>query len=100
MLNRIVVILAAAAFIGGAVPIQTAQARGYYDNDDIWDLMDPSWWFDEMFDDNDDDWWRYHHYRYSPYWGGHHWGAPYRRSPQVIVIQEPEPQPPEIRAPE
>jgi len=94
MLKRTVVILAAAAFIGGTVPTQTAQA-----DDDIWDLMDPSWWADQIFDDDDDDddWWYYEHYRYSPYWG-----APYARRPQVIVIQqqETEPQNPETRLPE
>ena len=98
MLKRTVVIVAAAAFLGGTVPIQTAQARDYYDDDDIWDLMNPAWWAEEMFDDDDDDWWRYRHYRYSPYWG-----TSYRRRPQVIVIQ-PEPetteQNPETRLPE
>ena len=48
MLKRIVVIFTAAAFFGGALPTQIARA------DDIWDLMDPSWWYDEMFDDDDD----------------------------------------------
>ena len=94
MLKRTVVIFAAAAFFGGSVPTQTAQA-----GDDIWDLMDPSWWADEVFDDDDDDdWWYYQHHRYSPYWGG-----PYGRSPQVIVIQqEPETAQPylETRLPE
>ena len=94
MLKRTVVILAAAAFFWGTVPTQTAQAR-----DDISDLMDPSWWADEVFDDdNDDDWWYYQHHRYSPYWG-----SPYGRSPQVIVIQqepETEQQYPEVRLPE
>jgi len=76
----------------------TAQARDYYDDDDdIWDLMDPSWWADEFFDDDDD--WRYYQHRlYSPYWG-----PPYAQHPQVIVIQpEPEtkPQYPEIDLPE
>jgi len=96
-----VVIFAAAAFFGGAVPTQTAQARDYYDDyddDEIWDLMNPAWWADEMFDDDDDDWRRYRHYRHSPYWG-----VPNRRHPQVIVIQ-PEPettvQTPETRPPQ
>jgi hypothetical protein len=96
MLKRTVVIIAAAAFYGGAVPTQTAQARDYND-DDIWDLMDPSWWADEFFDDDDD--WRYYQHRpYSPYWG-----PPYAQHPRVIVIQpEPEtkPQYPEIDLPE
>jgi len=94
MLKTTVVIFAAAAFFGGAIPTQIAQA-----GDDIWDLMDPSWWADEVFDnDDDDDWWYYQQYRYNPYWG-----APYGRRPQVIVIQqEPEtvPQIPETRLPE
>ena len=93
MLKRTVVIFAAAAFFGGAVPTQTAQA-----GDDIWDLMNPSWWADEMFDDDDDDWRYYRHRLYNPYWG-----APYSQYPQVIVIQ-PEPetknQNPDIRVPE
>ena len=97
MLKKTVVIFAAAAFFGGAVPTQTAQARDYYGDDDIWDLMNPSWWADEFFDDDDD--WRYYRQRlHSPYWG-----PPYDQHPQVIVIQ-PEPetknQNPEIRVPE
>lgn len=98
MLKRTVVIVAAAAFFGGAVPTQFAQARDYYNDDDIWDLMNPSWWADEIFDnDDDDDWWHYRRYRYNPYWGG-----PYRWRPPVIVIQQPETkqQNPEIRPPE
>jgi hypothetical protein len=91
MLNRTVVIFAAVAFFGGTVPTQTAQARDYYDDDDIWDLMNPAWWAEEMFDDDDDDWWRYRHHRYGPYWGN-----PYPRQPQVIVIN-PEPETTEQR---
>ncbi len=95
MLKRTVVIFAAAAFFGGAVPTQTAQAE-----DDIWDLMDPSWWADEVFDNNydDDDWWYYRHHRYSPYWGG-----PYGlRRPLIVIQQQPETkqQNPEIKLPE
>lgn len=93
MLNRTVVIFAAAAFIGGAVPTQIAQA-----DDDIWDLMDPSWWANEIFDDDDDDDWWYHRYTpYSPYWGG-----AYVQHPRLIVIQqqETEQQNPETRLPE
>ena len=92
MLKRTVVLFAAAAFFGGTVPTQTAQA-----DDDIWDLMNPAWWADEMFDDDDDDvWWYYRYHPYSPYWGG-----PYRQHPQVIVIQpETKPQNPEVRLPE
>jgi hypothetical protein len=91
MLKRTVVILAAAAFFWGTVPTQTAQAR-----DDIWDLMNPSWWADKMFD-NDDDWRHYRHYAYNPYWGG-----PYAQRPRVIVIQPPETeaQNPDTRPPE
>jgi len=98
MLKRTVFILVAAALLGGAVPTQTAQAWDDHDDDDIWDLMDPSWWADEIFDndDDDDDWWYYRHHPYSPYWGG-----PYARQPQVIVIQpETEPQNPEPRLPQ
>lgn len=100
MLKRTMVIVAAAAFCWGTVPTQTAQARDYYDNDDdIWDLMNPSWWADEFFDndDDDDDWWYYRHHPYNPYWGG-----PYARHPQLIVIQPPKttPQNPETRLPE
>jgi hypothetical protein len=93
MLKRTVVIIAAAAFFGGAVPTQTAQAR-----DDIWDLMDPSWWADEIFDNNDDDWRYYRRNHYSPYWGG-----PYGWSrPLYVVVQQPETekQYPEIDPPE
>jgi hypothetical protein len=98
MPKRTVVVFAAAAFIGGALPTQTAQARD--NDDDIWDLMDPSWWADEIFDDDDDDddWWYYQQYRYSPYWGG-----PYSQYPRVIVIlPQPETtdQNPETRLPE
>ena len=91
MLKRTVVILAAAGFFWGTVPTQTAQA-----GDDMWDLMDPSWWADKIFDDDDDDWWYYRNYRYSPYWG-----APYAQHPRVIVIQPPETvaQNPETRPP-
>jgi hypothetical protein len=92
------VIFAAAACFWGSVATQTAQARDYYDDDDdIWDLMDPSWWADEMFDDDDDDWWYYRYHPYSPYWG-----SPYVQHPRLIVIQPPEtePQKPEPRLPE
>jgi hypothetical protein len=95
MLKRTVVILAAAAFFGGAAPTQTAQAR-----DNVWDLMNPSWWADEVFDNNhhDDDWWYYRHHHYGPYGGG-----PYGWHPQLIVIRQqpdtknqyPETEPPE-----
>ena len=94
MLKRTVVIFAAAAFFGGAVPTQTAQA-----GDDIWDLMDPSWWADEIFDNNnDDDWWYYRRHRYTPYWGGSYgWSRPL----YVIVQQsETKQQYPEIKPPE
>jgi hypothetical protein len=93
MLARTVVIFAAAAFIGGAVPTQIAQA-----DDDIWDLMDPSWWADKIFDnDHDDDWWYYRYHPYTPYGGG-----PYVQHPRLIVIQqsETEQQNPETRLPE
>ena len=96
-------IFAAVAFLGGTVPTQTAQARDYYDDDDIWDLMNPAWWAEEMFDDDDDDWWYYRQHLYNPYWGGPYWGGPYRRHPQVIVIQpesETTEQNPETRLPE
>jgi hypothetical protein len=97
MLKRTVIIFAAAAFFGEAVPTQTAQARDYYDDDDIWDLMNPSWWADEFFDD-DDDWRYYRRHPYSPYWG-----PPHVQRPRVIVIQpgsEANNQNPEIRVPE
>lgn len=93
MLKRTVVIFAAAAFFGGAVPTQTAQA-----GDDIWDLMDPSWWADEMFDNNDDDWRYYRRHHYNHYWGG-----PYGRSgPLYVIVRQPEmkKQYPEINPPE
>ena len=92
MLKRTVIISAAVAFFGGVLPIQIAQA-----GDDIWDLMNPSWWYDEMFDDNDDDRWYYRHHRFNPYWGG------YRRYPTVYVIQqqpETNTQYPEIEPPD
>ena len=97
MLKRTVVIVAAAAFFGGTVPTLTAQARDYYDDDDIWDLMDPSWWADEFFDD-DGDWRYYGRHHYSPYWA-----PPYAQHPRIIVIQpgpETKPQYPEIKPPE
>jgi len=93
MLKRTVVILAAAAFFWGTVPTQTARA-----GDDMWDLMDPSWWADKVFDDDHDDW-RYSRYpHYNPYWG-----APYGQRPRVIVVlQQPDTkaQNPETRLPE
>jgi hypothetical protein len=93
MLKRTVVIFAAAAFFGGAVPTQTAQA-----GDDIWDLMNPSWWADEVFDNNDDDWRYYRRHYYNPYWGGHYGG---NRPQYVIVLQsETKEQYPEIDLPE
>jgi len=93
MLKRTVVIFAAAAFFGGAVPTQTAQA-----GDDIWDLMNPSWWADEMFDDNDDDRRYYRRHHYSQYRGGPY--GQYR--PQYVILLQPETkeQYPEIRLPE
>jgi len=93
MLKRTVVILAAAAFFWGIVPTQTAQA-----GDDMWDLMNPSWWADKMFDDDHDDGLYHRYHRYSPYWG-----APYGQGPRVIVVlQQPETkaQNPETRPPE
>ena len=79
MLKRTVVLLAAAAFFWGMAPTQTAQAR-----DDMWDLMNPSWWADKMFDNDHDDDWRYYRRRaYGPYWGG-----PYTQQPRLIVIQQ------------
>jgi hypothetical protein len=98
MFKKTMVLLAAAAFIWITVPNQSVLARDYYDDDDdIWDLMDPSWWADEFFDDDDDDdWWYYRYHPYHPYWGG-----PHRQHPQVIVIQpETTPQTPETRLPE
>jgi hypothetical protein len=93
MLKRTVVIIAAAAFFGGAVPTQTAEAE-----DDIWDLMDPSWWADEIFDDNDDDWWYYQRQHYSPYGYGSY--GQYR--PRYVILLQPEAkkQYPEIKPPE
>jgi hypothetical protein len=79
MLKRTVVVLAAAAFLWGAVPTQTAARTG----DDIWDLMDPSWWADKIFDNDDNDGLYYRHRAYSPYWG-----APYAQRPRLIVIQQ------------
>jgi hypothetical protein len=93
MLKRTVVIFAAAAFFGGALPTQTAQA-----GDDIWDLMNPSWWADEVFDNNDDDWRYYRRHHYNPYWGGHY-GV--NRPQYVIVLQsETKEKYPEIDLPE
>ena len=80
MLKRTVASFAAAACFGGAVPIQTAQA------DDMWDLMDPSWWYDEMFDYDDDKSRYYWHRRYSPYWGGPYGWHPPAQEPFVIHI--------------
>jgi hypothetical protein len=78
MLKRTVVILAAAAFFWGTAPTQTARA-----GDDIWDLMNPSWWADKIFDDDHDDWGHYRYRPYSPYWN-----RPYVQRPQLIVIQQ------------
>ena len=93
MLKRTVVIFAAAAFFGGAVPTQTAQA-----GDDIWDLMNPSWWADEMFDDNDDDWRYYRRHHYAPYWGSPYGGS----RPLYVIVRQPDNniQYPEIDLPE
>jgi len=94
MLKRTVVIFAAAAFFGGAVPTQTAQA-----GDDIWDLMNPSWWADEVFDNNNDDDWRYYRrHHYTPYWGGPGGG----NRPLYVIVRQPETkkQYPEIKPPE
>ena len=94
MLKRTVVIFAAAAFFGGGVPTQTAQA-----GDDIWDLMDPSWWADEIFDDNDDDdWWYYQRHHYNRYWAGHYG----RYSPRYVIVLPPQKkkQYPELGPPE
>jgi len=93
MLKRTVVIFAAAAFFGGAVPTQTAQA-----GDDIWDLMNPSWWADEVFDNNDDDWRYYRRHYYNPYWGAHYGG----NRPQYVIVlpSETKEQYPEIDLPE
>lgn len=98
MLKRTVVIIAAAAFFGGGIPTQTAQARDYYGDDDIWDLMNPSWWADEIFDDNDDDWRYYRRHHYSPYWGGPNG----RHAPRYVIVLQPETkkQYPEIKPPE
>jgi hypothetical protein len=93
MLKRTVVILAAAAFFWGTVLTQTAQAR-----DDVWDLMNPSWWADKVFDNDHDDWRHYRYHPYSPYWGN-----PYGQQPRVIVVlQQPDTmaQNPETRPPE
>ena len=80
MIKKSVVIFAVAAFLGGAVPAQIAQA-----GDDIWDLMNPAWWADEMFDD-DDDWRYYRRHHYAPYWGG-----PYGRpGPMYVIVQQPD----------
>jgi hypothetical protein len=53
----------------------------------MWDLMNPSWWVDKVFDDDhDNDWWYDRYSPYSPYWG-----APYRQRPRVIVVlQQPD----------
>jgi hypothetical protein len=93
MLKRTVVIFAAAAFFGGAVPTQTAQA-----GDDIWDLMNPSWWADEVFDNNDDDWRYYRRHHYNPYWGAHYGG--YRPQYVIVLPSETKEQYPEIDLPE
>jgi hypothetical protein len=79
MLKRTVVLLASAAFFWGIAPTQTAARTG----DDMWDLMNPSWWADRIFDNDDDDWWYYRHRAYNPYWG-----VPYAQRPRVIVIQQ------------
>lgn len=98
MLKTNVVMLAAAALIASTAPTRTIQA-----GDDIWDMMDPSWWADEFFDnDDDEDWWRYQRRLYNPYWGGPYMGGPYGwQRPYVIHIQtETEPQEPEVEPPE
>jgi len=72
MLRNTTVSLAAAAFFGGVLQTQVATA-----DDDIWDLMNPGWWIDQM-DDDDDDYWRYRRYGAGPYaYGGPYgWGYP------------------------
>lgn len=96
MLKKTVASLAVAAFFGGAVQTQVAQA----DNDDIWDLMNPAWWADR-FDDDDDDW-RYRYYDYGPgryaYAGPYGWGYP-GYNPQNLM-QTKKKQPPAPRLPE
>ena len=49
MPGKTVLHIAAVALLVGVAPIQTATG------DDMWDMMDPSWWYDEFFDDDDDE---------------------------------------------
>lgn len=73
MQKKSLISLAAAAFLGGVVQTQVAVA-----GDNVWDLMNPGWWFDQ-FDDDDDDW-RYW-YGPGPYGYGHPYGYGYPYPP-------------------
>jgi hypothetical protein len=72
--------LALAVLSGMAAKVPPAVAA-----DDIWDLMNPAWWFG-LTDDDDDDWryWAYGPGRYYGYGHGypgwrwpHGWGSPW-----------------------
>ncbi len=71
MLNKTLISIAAATFLGGVV-----ETRAAYAEDDIFDLMNPGWWIDQM--DDDDDNWRYRRHGPGPYGFGssYGWGYP------------------------
>lgn len=89
MLKKTVISMAVAAFLGGAVETQVA-----YADDDIWDLMNPAWWVDQMDDDDDD--WRY--WRHGP--GPYGYGSPYGWGYPPGYAYPPPPQPAKKKQPE
>ena len=67
MWKKTVVALGVTSLLLGAMQSRVAIA-----GDDIWDLMNPAWWFDD-----DDDDWRYGYYGPGPHaYGPYGWGAP------------------------
>ncbi len=94
MLNKTLLSIAAAALLGGVVETRVA-----YAGDDIWDLMNPGWWMDQIDDDDDD--WRYRRYGPGPYGFGspYGWGYPagYGYPPPPAAKKK---KPPELPLPE
>lgn len=93
MVKKTLISMVVATFLGGAVESRIAVA------DDMWDLMNPGWWIDQMDDDDDDDW-RYWRYGPGPYGYGspYGWGYPpgYAFPPQQPVKKKQ----PELPIPE
>ena len=88
MLKKMPVSVAVAALLSAGLEAQVAQA-----DDDIWDLMNPAWWIDQMDDDDDD--WRYRRHAPGPYgYGPYGWGYPpgfaYPPPPPAAKKKQPE----------